>query len=144
MATIVHVERIKDLFPSDVAEEMVEIPGDIGQCAYNSAKAAMDYQDYNVRYCEGWLGDIVGHAFNRMTDGDGNVHYFDISQEYLNELDPAYVLEDVELERELDIADVIRIFDEDGEAHLITVPIWKGGNTYAWYKGNDMVELYWD
>lgn len=139
----VHIERIKSLFPKDVCEQMLKIPTDYGQCAYNSAKAAIDYKRYNVQYCEGWLHDVIGHAFNKMVDENGNEHYFDISQEYIKLRDHTKGgLKDAELEKVFDTLAVVETFDADKEAHLISVPKWKGQHTYEWYKERGQLYFY--
>lgn len=140
---VVQIERISSLFPKEVVKKLMKIPTGKGQCAYNSAKACM-VNGYDIRYCEGWLHNgIVGHAFNKLVMADGTEHYFDISQEYLNKLDPNDVPGDVELETEIDKKKVWDTFGADKEAHLIAVPIWKGYKTYDWYKKQGLVELYW-
>ena len=142
---IVHIERIKRLFPKDVCKKMLEIPTDYGQCAYNSAKAMMDFMNYDIAYCEGWINGDMGHAFNKLVDDNGNVHYFDISQEYIKARDHNNgSLSDVELENEVKFDVVLKTFNEDKVAHLITVPIWRGGKTYAYFKEKGLEELYFD
>lgn len=142
---IVHIERIKHLFPKDVCKKMLEIPTDYGQCAYNSAKAMMDFMNYDIAYCEGWIDGDMGHAFNKYVDDDGNEHYFDISQEYIKARDHNNGgLSDVELENEVEFDKVLKTFNEDKVAHLITVPIWRGGKTYAQLKEKGLEELFFD
>lgn len=141
----VHIERIKRLFPKDVCEKMLEIPTDYGQCAYNSAKAMMDFMNYNIAYCEGWLDGNIGHAFNKLVDDNGNEHYFDISQEYIKARENKKGgLRDVELENEVDFDEVLHTFNEDKVAHLITVPTFKGNQTYAQLKARGLEELFFD
>lgn len=142
---IVHIERIKRLFPKDVCKKMLEIPTDYGQCAYNSAKAMMDFMDYDISYCEGWINGDMGHAFNKYVDDDGNEHYFDISQEYIKAREHNKGgLKDVELENEVKFDVVLRTFDEDNVAHLITVPTFRGNQTYAQLKARGLEELFFD
>lgn len=141
----VHIERIKRLFPKDVCKKMLEIPTDYGQCAYNSAKAMMDFMNYNIVYCEGWLDGDIGHAFNKLVDDNGNVHYFDISQEYIKARDHNKGgLRDIELENEVEFDDVLKTFNEDKVAHLITVPTFRGNQTYAQLKERGLEELFFD
>ena len=141
----VHIERIKRLFPKDVCKKMLEIPTDFGQCAYNSAKAMMDFMNYNIAYCEGWLDGNIGHAFNKLVDDNGNEHYFDISQEYIKQRDHRNGgLRDVELENEVEFDEVLKTFGEDKVAHLITVPTFKGNQTYAQLKARGLEELFFD
>lgn len=141
----VHIERIKRLFPKDVCKKMLEIPTDYGQCAYNSAKAMMDFMNYKIAYCEGWINGDMGHAFNKLVDDNGNVHYFDISQEYIKQRDHNKGgLKDVELENEVDFDDVLKTFGEDKVAHLITVPTFRGNQTYAQLKERGLEELFFD
>ena len=141
----VHIERIKRLFPKDVCKKMLEIPTDFGQCAYNSAKAMMDFMNYNIAYCEGWLDGNIGHAFNKLVDDNGNEHYFDISQEYIKQRDHRNGgLRDVELENEVEFDEVLKTFGEDKVAHLITVPTFKGNQTYAQLKARGIEELFFD
>lgn len=141
----VHIERIKRLFPKDVCQKMLEIPTDYGQCAYNSAKAMMDFMNYNIAYCEGWLDGNIGHAFNKLVDENGNEHYFDISQEYIKKRDHRNGgLRDIELENEVEFDEVLKTFNEDKVAHLITVPTFKGNQTYAQLKERGLEELFFD
>lgn len=141
----VHIERIKRLFPKDVCKKMLEIPTDFGQCAYNSAKAMMDFMNYDIAYCEGWLDGNIGHAFNKLVDENGNEHYFDISQEYIKQRDHRNGgLRDVELENEVDFDEVLKTFGEDKVAHLITVPTFKGNQTYAQLKARGLEDLFFD
>lgn len=141
----VHIERIKRLFPKDVCKKMLEIPTDYGQCAYNSAKAMMDFMNYDIAYCEGWINGDMGHAFNKYVDDDGNEHYFDISQEYIKAREHNKgSLKDVELENEVKFDVVLRTFDEDNVAHLITVPTFRGNQTYAQLKARGLEELFFD
>lgn len=141
----VHIERIKRLFPKDVCKKMLEIPTDYGQCAYNSAKAMMNFMNYNIVYCEGWLDGNIGHAFNKLVDENGNEHYFDISQEYIKQRDHRNGgLKDVELENEVEFDEVLKTFGEDEVAHLITVPTFRGNQTYAQLKARGLEELFFD
>ena len=141
----VHIERIKRLFPKDVCEKMLEIPTDYGQCAYNSAKAMMDFMNYDIAYCEGWINGDMGHAFNKLVDDNGNEHYFDISQEYIKARENNKGgLKDVELENEVGFDEVLKTFGEDEVAHLITVPTFRGNQTYAQLKARGLEELFFD
>ena len=141
----VHIERIKRLFPKDVCKKMLEIPTDYGQCAYNSAKAMMDFMNYDIAYCEGWINGDMGHAFNKLVDENGNEHYFDISQEYIKARENNKGgLKDVELENEVEFDEVLKTFAEDEVAHLITVPTWRGNQTYAQLKARGLEELFFD
>ena len=141
----VHIERIKRLFPKDVCEKMLEIPTDYGQCAYNSAKAMMDFMNYDIAYCEGWINGDMGHAFNKLVDENGNEHYFDISQEYIKARENNKGgLKDVELENEVGFDEVLKTFGEDEVAHLITVPTFRGNQTYAQLKARGLEELFFD
>ena len=141
----VHIERIKRLFPKDVCKKMLEIPTDYGQCAYNSAKAMMDFMNYDIAYCEGWINGDMGHAFNKLVDENGNEHYFDISQEYIKARENNKGgLKDVELENEVGFDEVLKTFGEDEVAHLITVPTFRGNQTYAQLKARGLEELFFD
>ena len=141
----VHIERIKRLFPKDVCKKMLEIPTDYGQCAYNSAKAMMDFMNYDIAYCEGWINGDMGHAFNKLVDENGNEHYFDISQEYIKARENNKGgLKDVELENEVGFDEVLKTFGEDEVAHLITVPTFRGNQTYAQLKARGLEELLFD
>ena len=142
----VHIERLKKLFPKEVCEAMLKIPTSYGTCHYNSYKAVLDYSmNYNITYCEGYFKGGIGHAFNKYVDKNGKVHYFDISQEYIKKRDHMKGgLSDVELTKEFDTYEVYKTFCEDKEAHLISLPISKGGYTYAEFKEKGMLYLYWD
>lgn len=142
----VHIERIKRLFPKDVCEKMLDIPTGFGTCAYNSARAVLDNMNsYDIAYCEGWLNGCMGHAFNKLVDENGREHYFDISQEYIKAKGGKKGgLQDVELEKELPIQFVTNTFDEDGVAHLISVPAWKGQHTYAQLKEKGLEDMFFD
>lgn len=129
---VVHIERIKRLFPKEVCEEMLNIPKHCGTCHYNSFMALEFNYAYDIEYCEGYINGFMGHAFNKYTDKDGRVHYFDISQEYNKaHFHSKGGLKDVELVKEFDRHEVFSKFAADGEAHLISVPTIKGNPTYA-------------
>ena len=129
---VVHIERIKRLFPKEVCEKMLNIPKDYGTCHYNSFKALEFRYAYDIEYCEGYINGFMGHAFNKVTDKDGRVHYFDISQEYNKvHFHLKGGLKDVELIKEFDRHELFSTFAADGEAHLISVPTIKGNATYA-------------
>lgn len=142
----VHIERIKRLFPKDVCEKMLKIPNSFGTCAYNSAMSALENLDYDIRYCEGWINDDMGHAFNKLVKEDGSEHYFDLSQEYIKFVKHENGgLKDVDFECEFPSAiQVWRTFEEDKEAHLITVPTWRGMQTYGELKKRGLQFLCFD
>lgn len=140
---VVHIERIKRLFPKEVCEAMLKMPKGYGTCHYNSYKAVLDFSyAYDIEYCEGYINGFMGHAFCKYTDKDGRVHYFDISQEY-NKAHFHFKggLKDVELVKEFDRFELYNTFAADKESHLISVPDIKGNPTYAESKKIFGVEL---
>ena len=114
------------LFDQDTIEEMLEPIDDVGCCHYNAAKVAVNFQDWDVKYVEGYLRDIIGHAINSYKDSTGKEHYFDVTQEY-------YIREGLktdfetsfEVVKELSADEINEIFYQDGETHLVAVDTYK-------------------
>ena len=122
----IKIERMADLFDQEVIEEMLEPVDDIGCCHYNAAMLAVNFDDWDMKYVEGYLRGHIGHAINSYKDSSGNVHYFDVTQEY-------YIREglktdfdtDFEVVKEFSADEINETFDKDGETHLVAVDIWK-------------------
>lgn len=80
---IIKLERIADLFDEDIVEEMLEIVDEPAACHYNAAQCVRQFSDWDcIEYVEGYsFKDGIGHAINSYEDYNGNIHYFDITQE---------------------------------------------------------------
>lgn len=117
----IKLERIRDLFDEDIANELFDIVEGTGECQYNSAQACRQFDGWNFGYCEGYLHEWIGHAFNSYVDGSGNKHYFDLSQEYLNKKHNIPFSDELELVTEMDGEDIIEEFNQDGFTHFVTI-----------------------
>ena len=124
---MIEIERMDDLFDKEVIDEMLEPIDDVGCCHYNAAKVCVNFDDWDVKYVEGYLGDKFGHAINSVKFNHlDKEHYFDVTQEY-------YIREGLkedfetsfEVVKELSTAEVNEIFSRDGATHLIATDIYK-------------------
>lgn len=116
---IVSIERIKNLFDEETVEEMLSYVGEErGVCHYNAAEMARSFDDWNITYVEGYLGDL-GHAINCYTDSQGNKHYFDITQEKFEE--DILFLHEFEVVQEFEFDEVNQVFGSEGCTRLIAV-----------------------
>lgn len=116
----IKLERIYNIFDKDIADELLEIVDDIGQCQYNSAQACRQFDGWNFHYCEGYLHEWIGHAFNSVEDNNGK-HYFDLSQEYLEAKKGIPFSDEIELVTEMDGEDIIEEFNKDGITHFVSI-----------------------
>lgn len=122
----IEIERMADLFDQETIDEMLEPVDDIRCCHYNAAMAAVNFDDWDMKYVEGYLGGHIGHAINSYKDSTGKEHYFDVTQEY-------YIMEGLKTDFDTSFevikafsADEINdIFSRDGETHLVTTDIIK-------------------
>lgn len=121
----IKIERMADLLDQEAIDEMLEPVDDIGCCHYNAAMVAVNFDDWDMKYVEGYLGGHIGHAINSYED-QGKVHYIDVTQEYYlkkglkEEFDT-----DFEVVKEFSADEINETFDKDGETHLVAVDIHK-------------------
>ena len=128
---MVKIERITDLFDDVYIEEMLSVVEELHVCHWNSARICLNFHEWEcIDYAEGYLicsGDLdIGHAINIYVDNNGVKHYFDISQE--SNIKNGYYKDfnnNFEVVKEYDADEIIEIFTNDGEAHLINVQTYK-------------------
>lgn len=125
----IEIERMADLFDQETIDEMLEPIDDTGCCHYNAAMAAVNFDDWDMKYVEGYLGGLIGHAINSYKDSSGNVHYIDVTQEYYlkkglkEEFDTGF-----EVVKEFSADEINDIFSRDVETHLVATDIIKKGS----------------
>ena len=126
---IVKFERISDLF-GESAKEMLNVIKGTNCCHWNSAMVCCKFNiKYCIDYCEGYMLDDMGHAWNVYTDSNGIKHYFDTTQEcnYAKGLISTFN-EELELVEEFGANEIVEIFNNDGYSHLVSVETLRGLN----------------
>lgn len=122
----IKIERMADLFDQEVIDEMLEPIDDTGCCHYNAAMTAVNFDDWDMKYVEGYLRGHIGHAINSYKDSTGKAHYFDVTQEYyIREGLKADFDTSFEVVKELSADEINDIFSRDGETHLVVTDIDK-------------------
>ena len=122
----IEIERMADLFDQETIDEMLEPIDDTGCCHHNAAMAAVNFDDWDMKYVEGYLRGHIGHAINSYKDSTGKEHYFDVTQEYyIREGLKADFDTSFEVVKELSADEINDIFSRDGETHLVVTDIDK-------------------
>lgn len=117
------IERLESFFDEEYIEEMLE-ECYTSCCHFNAANLCKVFADWDCfGYVEGYIGE-VGHAICSYKDYNGNIHYFDPTQEWeIKEGKRKQFIDEIEVVKEFTFDEINEIFKRDKTTHLVSVHV---------------------